>query len=161
VLQLIVGWRYANECPVSWRIPHYLVVAGTLGLIVVILTIVQGLLALYIKNKELDPNLPAAGLAAACGVCSISIILAFLFIFLIGWFIAGCIWVSRPWSKVQYRNTDQSDYCHPILYRFAYWLLFISILYIIFSCGRAFTQSFKQLKNRRKSSAIPVPTTEQ
>ncbi|CAF1322314.1 unnamed protein product [Adineta steineri] len=160
LLQLIIGWRYADECPVNWRIPHYLIVGGAVGFIAIIAAIFQALLALCIKPKMNETDLSTPTIVAACGLCGISIILFFIIIFLIGWFIAGCIWVFRVWNKVQYRNSERLDYCNPILYRFAYWLLFISILYHLFTLIRSCCPVRQQLMNNRKNNAIPVPTTE-
>jgi hypothetical protein len=158
VLQLIIGWTYSDKCQLNWRIPHYLVVAGVIGIIIGILFVVARLLAvlgIYQGNISVS-----TGLAACCGICSIFVILAFLSIFYIGWFIAGCIWVFSAWGKVQYSDKDKNNYCHPTLYRFAFWLLLISVLYQVFICFRGGVIIRDQSKNKGKGGAIPVRTTE-
>ncbi|CAF4575488.1 unnamed protein product [Rotaria sp. Silwood1] len=129
ILQLIVGWHYANKCPFNWHIPHYLVVSGVIGLILIILNAVLDFLASHAKSMLDDATVRASHCGACCGMCGLLIVISGLIIFLVGWSIAGCIWVFRAWNKIQYENPDRYDYCHPTLYRFAYWLFF-SINYI-------------------------------
>ncbi|CAF0798713.1 unnamed protein product [Rotaria sordida] len=129
-LQLIIGWRYADNCPANWHIPHYLVVSGVIGLTLIILDIIFDLLASYAKSKLDDTTLRASHCGACCGLCGLLIVIICLILFLVGWFIAGCIWVFRVWNKIQYNDPHGFDYCHPILYRFAFWLLLLSIIYI-------------------------------
>jgi len=147
--------KYADECPVNWRIPHYLVVAGTVGL---------GLVGLSIAGTILQ----LSGICTADNraritkfVLRIIPILAFLLtIFIFVWFIAGCVWVFGAWSEVQYKHPNQPGYCHRTLYRFAFWLLIISILYSLFTCCRSYKQLREPSKKKKKGGAIPVPTTE-
>jgi hypothetical protein len=155
VLQLVIGWRYADECPIHWRIPHYLVVAGTIGLVGIALVIAQNLLKFYALPKANNP-----GFIFTFGSRSITVVCIFLIIFIIGWFIAGCIWVFRVWNKVQYRDRKGLDYCHPILYRFAFGLLFLTICYILLIVYRVYKQLYRQAIDSKKGPATLVPTVE-
>lgn len=155
VLEIIIGWNYADECPVHWRIPHYLVVAGTVGLIGVALIIVQNLLTLHFSSKPNNPSF-----IFVCGSLGLTAVCIFLFLFSIGWFIAGCIWVFRVWNKVQYQTRKRSDYCHSTLYRFAFWLLFFTICCILLLGYRIINQIRQRINDRKKGPAIPVPTVE-
>ncbi|CAF0723475.1 unnamed protein product [Rotaria sp. Silwood1] len=155
LLQLIIGWHYANKCPFNWHIPHYLVVSGVIGLILITLNAVLDFLASHAKSMLDDATVRASHCGACCGMCGLLIVISGLIIFLVGWSIAGCIWVFRAWNKIQYENPDRYDYCHPTLYRFAYWLFFLSITYILFSCCRMCTQAPKQITNKTKGPVIP------
>ncbi|CAF3637748.1 unnamed protein product [Rotaria sordida] len=68
LLQLIIGWRYADNCPANWHIPHYLVVSGIIGLTLIILDIIFDLLASYAKSKLDDTTLRASHCGACCGL---------------------------------------------------------------------------------------------
>ncbi|CAF2359645.1 unnamed protein product [Rotaria sp. Silwood2] len=155
-----IGWRYADKCPFNWHIPHYLVVSGIVGLTVIILNIVFDLLTSYAKSKLDDTTIRASHFGACCGICGLLVVIVGLIVFFAGWSITGCIWIFRAWNKIQYENADRSDYCHPTLYRFAYWLFFLSIIYILIFCCRTCAQTSKQIPNKKKGPAIAVLTTE-
>jgi hypothetical protein len=98
---------------------------------VVILGIIQNILTLKISTNhaEQTPEIDVA-YSLLCVVCLHAILLFFLFV----WFIAGCIWIFRVWNNVQYVDPNQGDYCHPVLYRFAFWLLILALIFKILSC---------------------------
>jgi hypothetical protein len=145
VLQLYIGNRYANQCPANSHIPQYLIVAGVFTLIAIILGFIQiGLitkaaadvvLAAEDNTNKADPTNKLIGTGVA--VCCITLVFTVLAFFLFIWFIIGCIWVFSVWNTVQYVDRKQENYCHPVLYRFAFWILFISLFFQILSFCRA------------------------
>jgi len=152
--------KYAEQCPISRQIPHYLVVAGAVGLIGIGLHMILYIYQIYIvtKSDEISPIIKLV-------LDGISIILLLLMIFLSVWFIAGCVWLFRVWSKVQYENPNEPDYCHRTLYRFTFWILLISVIYQLFSYFRLFFYGYSLIRRisdkKNKDGATPVPTTEQ
>lgn len=48
----------------------------------------------------------------------------------LGWFIAACVIVYRNYSTVNFDDSapDLSNYCHPILYWFSFWLVTASFI---------------------------------
>ncbi|CAF3420565.1 unnamed protein product [Rotaria sp. Silwood1] len=140
VSQVFVGWHYSNACPINQSIPYYLTVAGFVGLVLVILIFVSQLMARTFARKMFDDvidrtNQNRTTILFGCGVCSIMCINLSLFIFLLGWSIVGWIWVLGVWHKVQYYHVTDNDYCHPILYKFTFSLLLLTISFqmILFS----------------------------
>lgn len=155
VLKLIIGWRYADQCSVSWRIPHYLVIAGVVELVVIGLSVVN--IVLKMRGIFEADNRTPIGKYLTKGIAAILIVLN---IFIFGWLIAGCVWIFGVWGKVQYNNPDQSNYCASTLYRFAFWLLLLSVLYHLFTCCSTCTQLCPQSGNKKKGRAIPAATSE-
>jgi len=107
----IVGIINLNDCPVNKWIPIYLVVLGAVG-------IFQNLTVLTRKCCS-------DGVVKCIAICQLPVN-----IFLIGWFIAGNIWVYGTFSEVQHKNeTMSSTYCDHTTYWFAFWL--ITLVYIL------------------------------
>ena len=131
VLQVLVGWRYSSACPINPLIPHYLIVGGLAGLALIILAAAAQLMTRKWARTMFDDvrettQPPRANMFVGCGICSIFCISLSLLIFLLGWFIAGWIWVIDAWRKVQYEREQESNYCHPILYQSAFSFLVIT-----------------------------------
>lgn len=160
VLQLIVGWRYADECPINTHIPRHLLVAGIAGLSTIILAIIFALVMLYTTSQLKASEARAPSIVDACGLGSILIVLILAVLFLCGWFVTGCYWVLRVWDKVQYDVAYRSDYCHPMLYRIACGLLLASIVSYIFACDIFYRQGRRLLVISRHQITLCVPTTE-
>lgn len=151
VIQTVIGWRYADRCPANWRIPHYSFIAGVVGLVTIVLMMIQAVLALVIATKVPKDEKSNVGgfVVATCGLCGISVVVIFLTIFLLGWFIAGCVWVFGAWNRVQYDDPDGTNYCHPTVYRVTFWLLLLSLIYQLYTCCRSSSQTAKQGKQAK------------
>lgn len=132
VLQVLVGCRYSNACPINPLIPHYLIVGGLVGLVLIILAAAAAQLMTRKWARTMFDDVlettqpPRANVLVGCGICSIMCISLSLVIFLLGWFIAGWIWVLDAWRRVQYERENEPTYCHPILYQSACVFLVIS-----------------------------------
>ena len=140
VLQIFMGWRYSQACPINKLIPHYSIVAGTVALLLVILISITQLITRVFGKKVFDDNVDRrnpnrATMLVGCGICSIMCINLSLFIFLLGWSVTGLVWVIDAWYRVQYIHAERNDYCHPILYQFTFAILLITtLLKVLFFC---------------------------
>jgi len=158
VLQVFIGWRYSTACPINQLIPHYLIVAGIVSLVLVILVSVTQIMTRTFARKMCDDTIdktnPNRGtMLVGCGVCSIMCINLSLFIFLIGWSIVGWIWVIEVWHRVQYHSVQKEDYCHPMLYQFTFsLLLFTTTLKLIFFCFVCRKTCVTATSSRRKDT---------
>ncbi|CAF1012596.1 unnamed protein product [Adineta steineri] len=139
LLQLWIGWRYADACPIEPRIPRYLFVAGAVGIFSAILN----QLRTYLTAKSAQPSVDITGrkasVTAATGTNSplnsiITTITCVLNIFMIVWFIFGCIWIFSVWNDVEYYPRNHPEFCQALVYRFAYILLLVPIVLILFAC---------------------------
>jgi hypothetical protein len=159
VLQVIVGWHYSDGCPINQLIPHYLIVAGVIGLLLVILISVTQLLSRTFGKQMFDDdvvdktNPNRATMLVGCGVCSIMCINLSLFIFLLGWSITGWVWIIEIWHRVQYYPVHSINYCHPILYQLTFALLLITTIFkMIFFCFVCRKTCRRATSNRRKDT---------
>jgi hypothetical protein len=137
---VIIGWRYCDACPINPLIPHYLIVAGMVSSLLIILTGVAQWMtrtwARTIFDDTVNRNHPdRATMFVGCGVCSVMCINLSLVIFLFGWFITGWIWVLDVWQRVQYNRFEDKHYCHKILYRCSVaFLIITTFVHILFFC---------------------------
>ncbi|CAF1394661.1 unnamed protein product [Adineta steineri] len=149
--QLYIGQRYAKECPVNYHIPHYLLIAGLLGLIAGIIGLADVILANRLSafdNKETHP------MSYIVGLCCLPCISRILNLFLVIWFIFGCYWVYRVKNIVQYTNKDDKNYCHPILYKFTCWILLFVFILEILKCCHCFGKAPGEIEELRKAKTL-------
>jgi TRAP-type C4-dicarboxylate transport system permease small subunit len=140
VSQVLIGWRYSSACPVNQLISHYLIVAGIVGLVLIMLISITQIMTRTFAKKMGDDTIDKSNpnrstMLVGCGVCSIMCINLSLFIFLLGWAVVGWIWVIEVWHRVQYHHAERNDYCHPMLYQFTFSLLLLTTTFklILFS----------------------------
>ncbi|CAF1497083.1 unnamed protein product [Adineta ricciae] len=140
IIQIYIGWTYAEACPINYKIPRYLFIAGLVGIISSILSQIRN----YLSGKspaESSGELSTrkAGITAATATNSplaklITLITCCLNIFLLVWFVLGCIWVFSAWNQVQYTHPRTTTFCKPLVYRFAAVSLFIPIILLSLCC---------------------------
>lgn len=157
VLELFIGRRYAEKCPADWHIPHYLVVAGSVGIVVVILGALKS-----VVTYKLCQNLPedTSRTRLIGTLFCVTPILCTLILFLFIWFILGCYWVFRSRNIIQHTDHTKDNYCHATLYKFAFWLLIISIFFKLFACFQSCWKtphSIKEIKEQTKSLTVTGP----
>jgi hypothetical protein len=160
VLQVLVGCRYSNACPINPLIPHYLIVGGLVGLVLIILAAAAQLMTRKWARTMIDDVLeatqpPRANMFIGCGICSIMCISLSLVIFLLGWFVAGWIWVLDAWRRVQYEREKETNYCHPILYQSAFLFLVISTMLqtlFVYVIGRKRRVNMESLRNKESAT---------
>ena len=132
VLQIFIGYRYSNACPVNQFISHYSIIAGIASLTLIVLIAITQIITrifareLFHDTVDEEDNSNRGTMFVGCGLCSIMCINFSLLIFLIGWTIAGWIWVIDVWHRVQYRRAGRDDYCHPLLYQFNFSILLLT-----------------------------------
>ena len=152
VLQIIVGRHYKDNCPVNWHIPLYLVVAGVVGLVAHLLRVVKSIVEQGIKASVPHSARNAVFTLKTCSECGFGMINFSVELFLNVSFIAGCVWIFSVWRHVQYTNEEESTYCDPILYRFAYWFLLFPSLYLLSLVCVCFQCLHEAAEQKRKSS---------
>jgi hypothetical protein len=159
VLQLVVGWYYSNACPINQLIPHYLIIAGIVGLLLVILIFITQLMTRtfpktifdnVVDNTTSNRSITLIG----CGICTIMCINLSFFVFLLGWSIAGWIWVIEAWHRVQYRQVGKDNYCHPILYQFAFTILLLTTTFKLILFYFIFKKTCHRCNNIPRKSTI-------
>jgi hypothetical protein len=140
IAKLVLGIRYAKECPVNTNIPLYMIISGACGLAIVILLLLSSTCTYcrFVSNTKKSTHrfmicitAIARGLQGALAI--------FLFI----WFLFGNFWVFSVRSRVRTdKPNDTNNYCHPTLYSFAFYVLIFTYIYAIFTCCTRFCVNF-------------------
>ncbi len=71
---------------------------------------------------------------AGCGICLNVTVTVLLSIFSFVWFIIGCVWVFSVTNEVQFTQPSGKDYCQPVLYKGAFALLILTIIWACIQC---------------------------
>ncbi|CAF1429972.1 unnamed protein product [Didymodactylos carnosus] len=117
IFQFVVGLVYIGQCPVQKLIPVYMIVSGACGLALVIVGI---LIFLSLSTRS------------ACVLISILVpIYILLLLFAVIWFFMGNVWVFEVKLKVAFFDPELIEYCHGLLYKFAFFLIITTYVYTI------------------------------
>jgi len=96
---LAIGGAYVGSCPMERLIPIYLVVFGLFAIIKITSIFVRQWI--YRRNRTSRPIELSPGLSVFWDTAD-----AAMSIFLVGWFIAGCIWIFPNYNCVFYNVED-------------------------------------------------------
>ncbi|CAF0917962.1 unnamed protein product [Adineta ricciae] len=129
IIELAIGLSYKGQCPIDQRIPTYMIVAGICGLALVGLSV---LLALTFMCFISDST--ALTIFASCGICLNIFVTVLISVFVFIWFILGCVWVFSVHSTVQFNDINKPNYCQPVLYKWTFALLIITIVWAFLQC---------------------------
>ncbi|XP_059153135.1 transmembrane protein 272-like [Physella acuta] len=97
ISMLVIGALYKDDCPIEPMIPTYLLLAGSIGFVTSLISLVQG------EGKRMS---------------TVEVLLHLIQFF---WFITGSIFVYRVYDDVTYDSANSKEYCHKVLYLFAFW----------------------------------------
>lgn len=156
----MLGHRYLDECPVSWHIPQYLLIAGITGLSIILLGIIFILLTLFVTSQLRANDARFPTLPVAIALLTVFLVVICFVLFLCAWSIVGSVWILKVWNKVQYEFPFATNYCNPVLFRFAYGLLLASIVTYVFACVLSCWQGRKVFIISRHQTTLRVVTTD-
>lgn len=131
-IKLVLGVLYRDECPLNKNIPLYMMVAGSAGIAVVLFLLLSSSCTYCrasIKARKITHGLMISTIGFARAM---QILLA---IFLFVWFFFGNVWVFGVRSLLQtQRNSDgnNGNYCHPVLYWPAFYILIFTYVIAVF-----------------------------
>ncbi|XP_046551963.1 uncharacterized protein LOC124261661 isoform X1 [Haliotis rubra] len=121
VTMIVMGCMHLFDCPAEQYIPLYLLVGG----IALSAKIIKAFLEMYTCK---DCPLFQRGR----GKDALEVLLVF---FIVGWFIAGNMWIYRTQGQFDSRNPESPNYCSPYVFYFAFWLTTsVYILLALFLC---------------------------
>lgn len=118
---IVIGVKYEDDCPVEKYIPIYLIVLGAFG-------VLRNIVGLYTQVKKRSEESDSDDDDSKKSLCERTIDC-----FLIGWFIAGNVWIYSVYEP-SYDPTNHHHYCDQTLYLFAFWLTTASYIFIGFVC---------------------------
>nr|XP_042903306.1 transmembrane protein 272 [Parasteatoda tepidariorum] len=119
IAMLIIGSIYVKDCNIQPNIPVYLIVSGVFGTL-------QHFIAVWTKYIPKDSQGAMRVYRAYCKVIDCT-----LEIFLIIWFVLGCIWVYGVPAEIDFHDTYKDEYCNKTVYYFAFWILNLSFILLL------------------------------
>lgn len=132
--KLVLGILYREECPLNKSIPLYMIVAGSAGIAIVLFLLVSSSCTYCrssIKGRKGTHGLMIITIGFARGMQAV------LAIFLFVWFFIGNFWVFSVRPNLQTKRTingNNDNYCHPVLYWPAFYILIFTYVITIFIC---------------------------
>ncbi|CAF1507028.1 unnamed protein product [Rotaria magnacalcarata] len=125
--QFVIGFIYIGQCTIRPFIFIYMILSGAFGIAFVVVGLI-----IYMQTNKKAP-MPYSGSRSNQMILKVLIpIFIILFLFVIGWFIAGQVIVFEVKTTVELFDPVLPEYCHGNLYKPAYILIFVDYLIILF-----------------------------
>ncbi|KAL4230978.1 hypothetical protein ACF0H5_011351 [Mactra antiquata] len=118
IAMVSVGVKYLDDCPIEPRIPIYLLVGGCFGMIKLMSTLWRNIQTRRYQDVEsvFDDN----DVEAAFANTTYRSMDTILFLFLIGWQIAGTYWTAKIWPpNFEQILHEPSNWCDETVYMFS------------------------------------------
>ncbi len=146
ISMLVIGVRYRDPyyCPIEPRISHFLIVAGSVALVWIVLTILLSLATMFYAYTR--------SIITIICVVILSLSIFILQIFLIIWLIIGSVWTFRVRSRVQFVINYPFNfpvYCNRTLYQFTFTYLIIVYILLALQCCVQCCTRFLRSKQRK------------
>jgi len=125
VASLVIGILYLEKCSIQKYIPIWLIVMGAVGIYTALTKAITNTIQKCRKSKE----------TSSC--CLFDCLNCIASVFLLGWFIAGNVWVYGNYKTVSYNATgDLNLYCDKVCYLYSFWFITVSwgILALALGC---------------------------
>jgi hypothetical protein len=132
--KLVLGILYREECPLNKSIPLYMIVAGSAGIAIVLFLLLSSSCTYCrssIKGRKGTHGLMIITIGFARGMQAV------LAIFLFVWFFIGNFWIFSVRPNLQTEraiNGNNNNYCHPVLYWPAFYILIFTYVITILIC---------------------------
>lgn len=118
IAMVVIGSIYVNDCPAEKMIPIYLIVAGACYIVKNLIDLCGR--ARSREDQDQHGNTPSNGLSRLLGC------------FLLGFFIAGNVWIYRNYPPDS--DMESPHYCNPVVYYFAFWITTLVYIFCAFTC---------------------------
>ncbi|CAF1357618.1 unnamed protein product [Adineta steineri] len=123
ISQFVIGLIYVGRCTIRQFISPYMILSGAFGIAFVIVGLI--IFMQVTKQSSLSYESPRPNPMILKILFPTFI---FLFLFVIGWFIAGQVIVFEVKLDVEFFDPVLPEYCHGNLYKAAYILIFVDYL---------------------------------
>ena len=134
----ISGVKYLEDCPKEPRIPVYLLVGGCFGMIKLLFTFWRNLQVR--RHQDVDVILDDHDSDEAFASTTYKTMNVLLFLFLIGWQIAGSFWAAQIWvPHFEQLLHEPSNWCDRNVYMFTVYQIGASygamVVFILVLCS--------------------------
>ncbi|RDD47640.1 hypothetical protein TrispH2_000878 [Trichoplax sp. H2] len=126
---IVIGAIYKDQCPVQPKIPIYLIVLGSFGLLKNLLDLCQQVSKGDTDDSDDSEDSDNSESSKSNNVQSYETLIT---CFLIAWFIAGNVWIYSIY-KPSFNPMD-IKYCNQTLYLFAFWITTAGYIIVGFFC---------------------------
>jgi hypothetical protein len=122
---MIIGFRFrqVHHCPIEENISLFLIVAGSVSVEWIILSIILSIITMVLRHIQ------SLILVVFIVLTALIIIITHLFLFI--WVITGSMWTLKALNMVQYTNPYVETFCEQILYQFT--LGYLVMIYVLFA----------------------------
>ncbi|CAF3119699.1 unnamed protein product [Rotaria sp. Silwood2] len=127
ISQFIIGFIYIGRCTIRQFIFVYMILSGAFGIAFVAVGVI-----IYLQTSRRSSSSYDSSKSNSMILKILIPIFIVLFLFVIGWFIAGQVIVFEVKTHVELFDPDLPEYCHGNLYKAAYVLIFVDYLIILF-----------------------------
>jgi len=124
----IIGFyhRHSSYCPIEPKISTFLIIAGSLSVEWIILSIILSTITIVRKHIQ--------SLILISFIILIAVIIIMTNLFLVIWVIFGSIWTLKASETVQYTNSHLNTFCRQTLYQFTLGYLFVTYTLSVLQC---------------------------
>jgi hypothetical protein len=125
---LIIGFhfRHSYHCPIEHKISLFLIVAGSVSVEWIILSIILSIITIVLKRIR------SFMLVVFIILTALMIIITNIFLFM--WVIFGSMWTLKALNTVQYVTPHENTFCHRTLYRFTLGYLVMTYILSALQC---------------------------
>jgi uncharacterized RDD family membrane protein YckC len=130
ILEIYFGRKYQDQCPAEPDIPHYLFLAGLLGLVPNILSAITSIATttISVEKREKSKLIGTVSIVLRV-VAAIANFALVIFLIYLGFLTFGI------YSKVQYKQKEETGtYCHKRLYKFTMFIIILNIISSLILC---------------------------
>ena len=128
IIVLIIGshFRHSRHCPIEHHISLFLIVAGSISIEWIILSIILSTITIVLNRIR------SFSLVVFIILTALVIIITNLFLF--AWLICGSIWTLNALDTVQYKDSHADTFCRRTLYRFTLGYLVMTYIFAALQC---------------------------
>jgi len=156
IIHLKYGIKYLGQCPIQPKINIYLIVNASVALLLMLIAIIGVITArIYPRLEKKNEMMIARRL-----ILIVIIFTLILSLFSLAWLVTGAVWIfgAKKNGEQGSNPQDTTTYCQPNLYRAAFTLVIINLIFhsviiliIIIKCIRG---------NKQHTVPPPVVTTD-
>ena len=124
----ISAQNVASTCSIETRIPFYLIIAGVINIVLIVLRLVFQRCCRNCGQGEDSKFCSSLGFLASFSCITIYDLLALAATLV--WLCVGSAWIFSAYDDVDYNNTSSANYCPEFLYRFSFWICIMGWIFV-------------------------------
>jgi len=123
----------SSTCTAEPKIPFYLLIAGVLNIVIIILRLIFQRCCRKCGEPGED-NKICNSLNFLCRFSCITLYDLLALAIIVIWLVVGSVWTFRIFDTVIYDHEGSDQYCPPFLYRFTYVAAILGWIFVAMAC---------------------------